>query len=67
LIYSTGGPDKKNQGGITKTGNAHLRRFMTKSAWAYRYRPQTNLRMQRNQGFIRPDSVTEVCEIAWKA
>ncbi len=27
------------QGGITKTGNAHLRRIAIEAAWAYRYKP----------------------------
>ncbi len=27
------------RGGITKTGNAHLRRVVTEASWAYRHRP----------------------------
>ena len=27
------------RGGITKTGNAHLRRIVVEAAWAYRHRP----------------------------
>lgn len=29
------------RGGITKTGNAHLRRVLVEAAWAYRHRPST--------------------------
>ena len=35
--YSTG--DKRHQGRITKTGNAHLRRVLVESAWHYRWAP----------------------------
>jgi transposase len=31
--YSSGG--KRNQGGITKTGNTHIRKLLTESAWHY--------------------------------
>jgi hypothetical protein len=65
--YSTGGPGKKKQGGITKAGNSHLRRLMTESAWGYRYRPQVNLRMQRCQNEVNPDLVAQAVEIGWKA
>jgi transposase len=30
---------KRAQGGITKTGNAHLRRVLVESAWQYRHHP----------------------------
>lgn len=36
--HSTGGPGKARRGGITKTGNGHLRRSLVESAWAYRHR-----------------------------
>src|SRR5213594_4623423 len=32
------GPHRR-RGGITKTGNAHLRRIVIEAAWAYRHRP----------------------------
>ncbi len=35
--YSSGG--KKKRGGITKTGNKHIRRLLVEAAWSYRYRP----------------------------
>ncbi|MGE5553355.1 MAG: transposase [Betaproteobacteria bacterium] len=47
--YSSGG--SRHQGGITKAGNAHLRRALIEAAWAYRHRPAVkgNLRI-RQQG-----------------
>jgi transposase len=33
--YSTG--ERRQQGGITKTGNSHARRALIEGAWAYRY------------------------------
>lgn len=65
--YSSGGPGKKRQGGITKTGNKHLRRLMTEAAWGYRFRPAVNLRMQKCQNEVGSELVAEVKEIAWKA
>lgn len=35
--YSSGG--KRSQGGITKTGNSHVRRILIEAAWSYRHRP----------------------------
>jgi transposase len=35
--YSSGG--KERRGGITKTGNAHVRRLLVEAAWHYRHRP----------------------------
>jgi transposase len=65
--FSSGGPGKKKQGGITKTGNGHLRRLMTESAWNYRYQPAVNLRMKKCQEGINPELLAEVKAIAWKA
>ncbi len=65
--YSSGGPGKKKQGGITKTGNSHLRRLMIEAAWSYRYNPSVNLRIQKCQNEISTELVAEVKEIAWKA
>ena len=31
--------ERSRRGGITKTGNAHLRRVVIEAAWAYRHRP----------------------------
>lgn len=51
------------RGGITKTGNAHLRRVVIEAAWAYRYRPAVGAALRKRQGSVAP----EVKEIAWKA
>jgi transposase len=54
---------RTRRGGITKTGNAHLRRIVIEAAWAYRHRPAVG-------GALRKRQVTlseEVKAIAWKA
>jgi transposase len=43
--------NKVRRGGITKTGNAHLRRVLVEAAWAYQHRPNVIgflLRRQKN-------------------
>lgn len=59
--HSTG--ERVRHGGITKTGNAHLRRILVEAAWAYRYRPALGYTLRRRQVGLS----TGVCEIAWKA
>jgi transposase len=51
------------RGGITKTGNAHLRRIVVEAAWAYRHRPSIGRALCARQSGISE----EVKEIAWKA
>jgi len=58
---STG--ERTRRGGITKTGNAHLRRVVIEAAWAYRYRPAVGRALRKRQGEVSP----EVRAIAWKA
>jgi transposase len=55
--------ERKRQGAITKTGNAHLRRVAIEAAWAYRHRPSVGDTLRQRQ---RGQS-EEVKEIAWKA
>ena len=51
------------RGGITKTGNAHLRRIVVEAAWSYRRPPGIWYGLRRRQ-----ESVSEeVKEIAWRA
>jgi transposase len=54
---------KKTRAGITKTGNGHVRRLITESAWAYRHparkTPCIEQRAKRTS--------QEVQDIAWKA
>jgi transposase len=51
------------RGGITKTGNAHLRRVVTEAAWAYRHRPALGGPRRKRQEKLSE----QVKEIAWKA
>lgn len=53
------------RGPITKTGNAHLRRVIIESAWAYQHRPwMGGFLLKRQRDLILSP---EVKEIAWKA
>jgi transposase len=51
------------RGGITKTGNAHLRRVVGEAAWAYQRRPWVGGFLRKRQAGLDE----EVKEIAWKA
>lgn len=55
--------ETKKRGAITKTGNAHVRRILTESAWAYRFRPAMSRAIRQRGGGASPD----VKRIAWKA
>lgn len=55
--------ERVRRGGITKTGNAHLRRVLVEAAWAYRHRPAVGAALQKRQA----TTSAEVKEIAWKA
>lgn len=61
--HSTGGPGHARRGGITKTGNAHLRRVLVEAAWTYRSRPILGRAVRQRQAG-QPASVVET---AWKA
>jgi transposase len=51
------------RGGITKTGNAHLRRVLIEAAWSYRFGPScAGALWQRQQGQPEP-----IQAIAWQA
>jgi transposase len=41
--------DRRRQGTITKTGNAHLRRVLVEAAWHYRHRPSVSPTLQRRR------------------
>jgi transposase len=58
---SSGG--RTRRGGITKTGNAHLRRIVIEAAWAYRHRPSVGGALRKRQTALSD----EVKAIAWKA
>jgi len=51
------------RGGITKTGNAHLRFVLGEAAWAYRHRPAVKAGLRRRQQGADP----EVLRIALQA
>lgn len=59
--YSSG--NHTQRGGITKTGNAYLRRVMVEAAWAYQHKPWVGgFLLKRQQGLDQ-----EIKDIAWKA
>jgi len=51
------------RGGITKTGNAHLRRVVIEAAWSYRYRPNIGAALAKRQKTVSK----EIKDISWKA
>ena len=55
--------ESTRRGGITKTGNAHLRRVVVEAAWASRHRPNVGGALRKRQELVSE----EVREIAWKA
>ncbi len=59
--HSSGGKIRK--GGITKTGNAHVRRVLIESSWSYRHRPRTGPCLSKRQQRLAPALI----EIGWKA
>jgi len=56
------GEDPK-RGGITKTGNSHLRRLLIESAWCYRHSARMYPALRKRQKDLDP----EVIAIAWRA
>jgi transposase len=61
--YSSG--NRTQRGAITKSGNAHLRRVLVESVWAYRHRPNVQGRVLRRQKALALSD--ESRQIAWKA
>ena len=59
--FSSG--NRIQRGGITKTGNAHLRRVILEAAWAYQHRPWVGDALRKRQQGLDP----QIKEIAWKA
>ncbi|MDH5290746.1 MAG: transposase, partial [Acidimicrobiia bacterium] len=49
--------DRQHRGGITHTGNTHLRTQLVESAWSYRARPQIGATLTRRQTSVHPDTV----------
>lgn len=59
---SSSGPNKR-RGGITKTGNSHVRRVLVEAAWTYRHPARKTATLQRRA----EKTSDQVQEIAWKA
>jgi transposase len=59
--HSSGG--SRRQGGITKTGNKHVRRIVIEAAWNYRFRPRLSKTIEARRSKVSP----EVRAIAEKA
>jgi transposase len=53
----------KSRGGITRTGNKHVRRILVESAWCYRFRPAIGDRLRTQSRRLS----AAVRSIAWKA
>jgi transposase len=55
--------EKRKQGGITRTGNGHVRRVLVEGSWSYRLPARKTAHLRR-----KADKTSEaVREIAWKA
>ncbi len=59
---SSSGP-RTRRGGITKTGNGHVRRVLVEAAWCYRFPARKTAALQRRA----EQAPAEVQAIAWKA
>ena len=59
--HSSGNSTRR--GGITKTGNGHVRRVLVEAAWCYRFPARKTAHLQRHAGM----SSEAVQAIAWKA
>jgi transposase len=59
---SSSGP-RKRRGGITKTGNSHVRRLLIEAAWCYRFPARKSAPLQRRA----ERTSAAVQAIAWKA
>jgi len=59
--YSSG--EKVRRGGITKAGNAHIRRILVEAAWNNRAGTSTSVALIQR----RKDCPREILKIAWKA
>ena len=55
--------ERTQRGGITKTGNSHLRRIAVEAAWCYRLPPGVGPALRKRQEGVGE----EIKEIAWKA
>lgn len=63
--HSSGGPAGQRRGGLTKTGNAHLRRVLVEAAWHYQRRPGLSAALQKRRAGLDP-RVVEIADQAHK-
>lgn len=49
--------DKRRQGAITKTGNAHVRRLLIEAAWNYRHRPRVGASLRNRRKGQSPKTI----------
>ena len=59
--HSSGG--RRRQGGITKTGNGHVRRVLVEAAWSYRFAARKTAHLRRKAANAPP----RVQALAWAA
>ena len=57
--------ERECRGGITKTGNSHLRRVLVESAWNYRHKPVPGKYMRKRRAEL-PKEVLEIVQRADK-
>jgi transposase len=55
---------RTRRGGITKTGNAHLRRIIVEAAWSYRHRPAIGHRLRMKLAAAGKDPCKIVTAVA---
>src|SRR5207244_12862799 len=53
--------ERRRQGSITKTGNAHVRRLLVEAAWSADRRPQVGERLARRQHEQKPLVPARAC------
>ncbi len=59
--YSSG--ESRHQGGITKSGNQHVRRVLVEAAWSYRHPARVSrVLLKRQEGLSQ-----ENCDVSWRA
>jgi transposase len=49
---------RRRQGGITRTGNVHVRRILTEAAWNYRFRPRPSRAIRARRVGLPPPIVS---------
>jgi transposase len=60
-VHASG--DSARRGGITKTGNGHIRRALIQAAWQYRHRPGVGMKL-RTRRLGQPERVIAIADEA---